>query len=122
MLPVLVFQHAYFHEGDVQLVLLLLISIKQLLFFSFHAHQERFLGWIKPPTTSLVLATRTDLTRGTSVWIAENAILRQQLTILHRQIKRTAYKKTDRLLLVLLARLVRTWKQALVLVQPKTLL
>lgn len=32
------------------------------------------------------------------------------------------YRKTGRLLLVLLARMVRTWKQALFLVQPETLL
>src|SRR5258708_935584 len=37
-------------------------------------------------------------------------------------IKRPVYKKTDRLLLVFLARMVRTWKQALFLVQPDTLL
>lgn len=48
--------------------------------------------------------------------------MRQQLTILHRQVKRPTYKKTDRLLLVLFARMVRTWKQALFLVQPGTLL
>ena len=60
------------------------------------------------------------LLRGKSELIAENALLRQQLTILHRQIKRPVYKKTDRLLLVLLARMVRTWKQALFLVQPQT--
>jgi hypothetical protein len=49
--------------------------------------------------------------------IAANALLRQRLTILHRQIKRPVYKKTDRLLLVLLARMVRTLKQTLYLVQ-----
>src|SRR5260221_356279 len=66
--------------------------------------------------------TLTDLLRGKSELIAENALLRQQLSILHRQIKRPVYKKTDRLLLVLLASMVRTWKQALYLVQAETLL
>jgi putative transposase len=42
--------------------------------------------------------------------------------ILHRQVKRPACTKTDRLLLVLLARTVRSWKQALVIVQPETVL
>jgi hypothetical protein len=37
-------------------------------------------------------------------------------------VKRPACTKTDRMLLVLLARLVRTWKQALFIVQPETLL
>src|SRR5258708_11815974 len=54
--------------------------------------------------------------------MAENALLRQQLIMLKRQVKRPACTKTDRILLVLLARAVRTWKQALFLVQPETLL
>jgi hypothetical protein len=61
-----------------------------------------------------------DLTRGKSELLAENALLRQQLIILRRQIKRPVYRKSDHLLLVLLARMVRTWKQALFLVQPET--
>jgi hypothetical protein len=59
---------------------------------------------------------------GKSELIAENALLRVPLIILHRQIKRPVYQKTDRLLLVLLARMVRSWNQALYLVQPETLL
>ena len=98
----------------------LVITIEQRVCLSFHALQKRFLGWVKPPTTSIVLGTLTDLLRGKSELIAENALLRQQLTILHRQIKRPLYKKTDRLPLVLLARMVRTWKQALSLLQPET--
>ncbi len=48
--------------------------------------------------------------------------MRQQLIVLRRQIKRPACTTTDRLLLVLLARAVRTWRQALYIVQPETLL
>jgi putative transposase len=54
--------------------------------------------------------------------VAENALLRQQLIILRRQVKRPACTKMDRMLLVLLARMGRTWKQALFIVQPETLL
>ncbi len=54
--------------------------------------------------------------------MAENALLRQQLVILRRQVKRPVCAKTDRMLLVLLVRMVRTWKQALFIVQPETLL
>ena len=97
-------------------------SIKQRLCFSFLALSDRFSCWIKPPTTSLVLGTLADLTRGKSELLAENALLRHQLIILRRQIKRPVSRKTDRVLLVLLARMVRTWKQALFLVQPETLL
>src|SRR5215472_7190909 len=96
--------------------------IKQRVCLSLQALQERVLRWIKPPTGSLLLGTFADLTRGKAELLAENALLRQQLIILHRQITRPIYKKSDRLLLVLLARMVRTWKQALVLVQPETLL
>ncbi|HET8852630.1 MAG TPA: hypothetical protein VFN02_08885 [Ktedonobacteraceae bacterium] len=77
---------------------------------------------MKPPTTPLVIGTLADLTRGKAELLAENALLRHQLLILHRQVKRPAYRKRDRLLLVLLARMVRTWKEALFLVQPETLL
>jgi putative transposase len=100
----------------------LLISIKYRLFLSFHVLQECVSRWIKPPTTSLVLGTLADLGRGKSELIAENTLLRQQLIILRRQVKRPAYRKSERLLLVLLARMVRTWKEALFLVQPETLL
>ena len=115
-------QHPYLNEGEVQSVPSLLISIKYQLFLSFHVLQERVSRWIKPPTTSLVLGTLADLGRGKSELIAENALLRQQLIILRRHVKRPAYRKSDRLLLVLLARMVRAWKEALFLVQPETLL
>jgi putative transposase len=63
-----------------------------------------------------------DLARPRSELIAENALLRQQLLILRRQVKRPVCTKTDRVLLVVLARAVHHWKQALFLVQPDTLL
>jgi hypothetical protein len=113
-------QGAYFHEGEVQFVLSVFTSIKQPVCISFHGLQERFSRWIKLLTTSLLLGTLADLTRGKSELLAENALLRHQLSILRRQIKRPVYRKSDRFLLVVLARMVRTWKQALFLVQPET--
>jgi len=98
------------------------ISIKQRVCFRFHTFQERVLRWIKPPTTSLVLSMLADMTRSKAQLLAENALLRQQLIILRRQVKRPVCRKTDRLLLLLMARMVRTWTQALFLVQPETLL
>ncbi len=83
---------------------------------------KRFSRWIKPPTTSFLLGTLADMSRGKSELLAENALLRQQLMILRRQIKRPIYRKMDRFLLVFLARMVRTWKQTLFIVQPETLL
>jgi putative transposase len=81
-----------------------------------------FVDWTTPETTSLLLGTLTDLARSKSELVAENAFLRQQLIILRRQVKRPACTKTDRMLLVLLARMVQSWKQALFIVQPETLL
>ncbi len=86
------------------------------------ALSSRFAGWTRPLGTSLPLATLTDLGKSKSQLIAENALLRQQLIMLKRQVKRPACTKTDRVLLVLLTRWVRTWQQALLIVQPDTLL
>ena len=113
---------AYFHEEEVPSVLYVFSSIKQRVCFRLHAFQERILRWIKPLTTSFVPGTLADLTRGKAELLAENALLRHQLIILRRQVKRPVYRKRDQLFLVLLARMVRTWKQALFLVQPETLL
>jgi putative transposase len=100
----------------------LLTFIKQLISICFQSLQHCFVDWTKPSNTSLTLGTVADLARTKSELVAENALLRQQLIILRRQVKRPAYAKTDRVLLVLLARVVRTWKQALFIVQPETLL
>jgi len=97
-------------------------SLKQRISFCFQTLREHVLRWIKPPATSLALGTIVDLTRNKTELLAENALLRQQLLILHRQIKRPVCQKTDRFLLVLLVRMVRFWKEALFLVQPETLL
>jgi putative transposase len=111
-----------FQKEEVLFVLRVFSSIKRRVCFCFHVLQERVLLRIKPQTTSLVFGTLADLTRGKAELLAENALLRHQLIILRRHIKRPVHRKTDRFLLVLLARMVRTWKQALFLVQPETLL
>ena len=97
-------------------------SIKRLTRMCLQLLQQNFRDWTKPPPTTLMLGTVHDLARSKSELVAENALLRQQLIILKRQLKRPACTRTDRILLVLLVRLVRTWKQALFIVQPETLL
>jgi putative transposase len=79
-----------------------------------------FARWTQPLSSSLPLGTLADFSRNKAELVAENALLRQQLIILKRQVKRPPITKTDRILLVLLARLVRSWQQALLLVQPET--
>ena len=96
--------------------------LRQLKNSCLDALTSRLTRWTKPLVTSLPLATLTDLGRSKSELIAENALLRQQLIILKRQVKRPVCTKTDRVLLVFLAKLVRTWNQALLIVQPETLL
>jgi putative transposase len=99
-----------------------LTHIKPLVSSCFHRFQRCLLRWTKPSHIPIVLGTVMDLARGKSELIAENALLRQQLLILRRQIKRPHYTKTDRFLLVLLARALGAWRQALLIVQPETLL
>ncbi len=113
---------AYVDEEGVPFVLSVFTPIKQRVCLNLHALKERVLRWIKPLTTSLVLETFADLTRGKAELLAENTLLRHQLIILRRQVKRPVYKKTDRFLLVFLAGMVRAWNRALFLAQPETLL
>jgi len=111
---------AYPHHGRTSTVPGILTFFKRLAGHGFQSLHHRFVTWTKPDTTSLLLATLTDFARSKSELVAENALLRQQLIILRRQVKRPACSKTDRMLLVLLASIVRIWKQALFIVQPET--
>jgi putative transposase len=99
-----------------------LSSLKRLIRLCLDRLHTRYFRWTRSLTPSLLLGTIADLGRSKSELMAENVLLRQQLVILKRQVKRPACTKADRLLLVVLARMVRTWKQALVIVQPETLL
>ena len=80
-----------------------LISLKRLACFCFLVPQQRFLVWTRPQQHSLLLGTVTDLFRSKSQVVAENALLRQQLLILRKQVKRPACTRADRMVLVLLA-------------------
>ena len=102
--------------------IVILSRLKRLVGTSMKVLCARFVHWTKPLTSSLPLGTLADLGRSKSELIAENALLRQQLIMLKRQVKRPVCTKTDRILLVFLARVVRAWKQALLIVQPETLL
>src|SRR5262245_60262152 len=72
--------------------------------------------------SSLVLGAAADLVRRKPELVVENAFLRQQLIVLARSTRRPRITSADRALLVLLASRRRTWRQALVIVQPATLL
>ncbi len=75
-----------------------------------------------PIASPLVGGTLADLVRSKPALITENALLRQQIIILRRSVKRPRCTPADRTLLVLLASRVRLWRHALLIVQPDTLL
>src|SRR5919199_4726461 len=78
--------------------------------------------WARPPSGVHATGTGADLLRSRAQLLVENALLRQQLIVLRRSVKRPVLTRTDRALLVLLAGRVRAWRQALLIVQPDTLL
>src|SRR4030067_1614311 len=78
--------------------------------------------WSKPAIVNIAVDTLSDLIRSRKDLIIENAMLRQQLIVLKRQVKRPQLTQGDRVRLVLLARLTEFWQQALHIVQPDTLL
>ena len=100
----------------------ILTFVTRLTRFCLQSLHHRFVAWTKQDTTSLMLGMLTDQARSKSELVAENALLRKPLIILRRQVKRPACTRTDRMLLVFLARMVRIWKQTLFIVQPETLL
>ncbi len=88
------------------------------------AHQigDRIQQSLKPATVSLVAGAARDAVRSKAQLMAENALLRHQLIILQRQVKHPQLSNRDRLRLLLLARATPFWRQALLVVQPDTLL
>lgn len=76
----------------------------------------------KPTNDSLLWGAATDLVRSKQELVVENALLRQQLIVLRRQVKRPQLRNSDRALLLLLISKLRMWKGALLIIQPDTLL
>jgi putative transposase len=87
-----------------------------------HWLQERIKFWTKPASSVLIIGTLLDLTRNRTDLVIENALLRQQLIILKRQLKRPQLTNPERFRLVFLSHVTKFWKQALHIVQPDTLL
>ena len=82
---------AYLHKGGTSPVQRILIFIMRLTGVWLQLVNQRFVAWTKPDTSSLLLGTLTDLARSKTELAAENALLRQQLIILRRQVKRCCY-------------------------------
>ncbi|MBW2524019.1 MAG: hypothetical protein JRI23_07585 [Deltaproteobacteria bacterium] len=74
------------------------------------------------PTAGLVPGLVSDLTRSRRELLAENALLRQQLIVVRRCAKRPIICGHERGVMVALAALTRTWRDAVLLVKPETIL
>ena len=79
-------------------------------------------AWTKLTTDSLVGGMAADLAKSNGQLIMENALLRQQVIVLKRQVARPHLTAKDRSLLVVLASRVKDWKSAVLMVKPETVL
>jgi hypothetical protein len=70
----------------------------------------------------VIRGTVIDLLRSRRALVAENAMLRQQLIVAMRRVKRPRFTTFDRVILVPLSMLFTRWRQVLLLVRPETLL
>jgi putative transposase len=74
------------------------------------------------PTRARPCALVRDVTRSRGELVAENILLRQQLIVAARASKRPKFAAHERGMLVLLARLLPRWRDAVLLVKPETIL
>jgi putative transposase len=64
----------------------------------------------------------TDLFRPRRLLLAENVLLRQQLLVLRRQIKRPNLTAFDRAVIVIASAITSAWRESVLLVKPETIL
>ena len=76
----------------------------------------------RPSRYSVHLGFALEVTRSNADLVAENALLGQQLIILHRQVDKPRFTPADRFWLVLLSSRVLSWKEALLILKPDALL
>jgi len=69
-----------------------------------------------PTSDSLLLSSAADLARSRAALILENIMLRPQLIVRRRQVKRPVHTNMDRFVLALLSSKLRIWKNALLIV------
>src|SRR4030095_5912784 len=77
---------------------------------------------LAPPPTRVWHGALQDLPRCKTELVLENALLRHQLSILHRQCKPAQLTSSDRFWLLLLASRLSHWKEAFLILKPETLL
>lgn len=101
---------------------MLLAFFVQLLSRPLAWLEPLYLHWTRLPASSVPLGLALDLPRSRSELLIENALLRQQLVILQRQVQKPRFTRSDRLSFLLLASRLRNWKQQLLILKPETLL
>ncbi len=95
---------------------------KQLWSRLTSAANQLFRRITQPASPNVVTGTLADLPRSRAELLAENALLRQQLIVLHRQVKTPRLTWRERLPFLFLARWVPNWKQVLQIIKPDTIL
>ncbi len=86
-----------------------------------HMVAEAVSRWTKPSSNSPALGTIADLARSKPQLVAENLLLRHQLVVLNRSVKRPRFTPADRGLFILLVSRLSSWKEALLIVKPETI-
>lgn len=93
--------------------------------FGLPAKLAAFRGWIRRwtrPSTRPIAGYVLDRFRSRDDLVRENALRRKQREVACRQIARPRPSRAGRAVLVLLTRLVPTWRSAMLLVRPETIL
>ncbi len=77
---------------------MMLNSVQRFVDSAVQAIRHRVARWTKPANSSLISGTVVDLTRSKAELVVENTLLRQQLIVLQRTVKRPRVTSTDRAL------------------------
>ena len=86
--------------------------LRQRVQHGVDAIRTRVSQWTTSCSVALTVGLAANLTRSRGDLLLENALLRQQVLILNRSVKRPTLTPLDRGLLVLLASRLRTWASA----------
>ena len=84
--------------------------------------EQQVLSQTKPSAAAVVVGAAADTVRNREDLLLENALLRQQVVILKRSVKRVQPTNTDRRVLVWLTSRWQGWREALLVVKPATIL
>ena len=97
-------------------------GIKQRWVALVQRAQQWIKAQLKPAVAAPSMQTISDLMRPKAELVLENAFLRAQLVVLKRQVKRPNLTTKDHVLMLWLASKLLHWRQALLILQPDTVL